>query len=448
MKSLLRPLVALAAALLAPAAGAAPLALDAALRNSQLPSKEGETFLRVSVKAPVVHLDKRLPMNLAVVIDRSGSMAENGPSHTEKMGDAKKAAQFLVGQLDERDTLTVVSFDDGAEILAPGARMTSPAKQAAKERIDTLFARGGTDMIAGLKAGIRAVREHQKGEQVNRVILISDGQPNVAEGLVELARDAQAHGVGVSTLGVGVDYNENLMTGIANAGNGGYYFVADASKLPQIFSTELHSLMAVVARNAALKIEFGSGVKPTKVYGYDAQVGPEATLVRLGDLTGGQIAEVLLKVHHPALSGAKQVAHVELVYEDALKKEAARADREVQATFTEDLRAVEASLDATTYAKTEQVATAEAVNQAMDAYARGDKDEAKKVLASRRQALQAAPAPAAAAAKPMLEQASAGLDKAEEAVDAKDDAVDGYGGAAGASAAAKKAKAAVRGLAR
>jgi Ca-activated chloride channel homolog len=446
MKPLFKPLLALLACLAAPAAQAAPLSLDAALRNSNLSSQEGETYLRVTVKAARVHLDARMPMNIAVVVDRSGSMSERGPSGTEKMKDAIASARFLIDQLDERDTLTVVSFDDGAEILAPGARMTAQAKASAKEKLGTLFARGGTDMLAGLGAGIRAATEHQKGDEVNRVILISDGIPNVADGLVEMARAAQSKGIGVSTLGVGVDYNENLMTAIANAGNGGYYFVADAQKLPQIFTQELHSLMAVVARNAALRIEFGSGVRPTKVFGYDAQVGQEATLVRLGDVVGGQSDEVLLQVRHPALSGEHPVAHVELVYLDAFDKSTQRAARDVKAVFTEDKRAVEASLDAKTYAKAEQVKTAEAVQQAMDDYSRGDKEKAKNVLASRRAAIAAAPAPAAAA--PEMKKASESLQFADEALAGGPATSMGYSGSEGVSAAAKAAKANVRSLER
>jgi len=447
MKAIFRPLLALMACFAAPAAHAAPLSLDAALRNGKLNATEGETYLRVTVKAAPVHIDTRMPMNIAVVIDRSGSMSESGPSGSQKMADAIASARFLVDQLDERDTLTVISFDDGAEILAPGTRMTAAAKASAKEKIGTLYARGGTDMLAGLGAGIRASHEHQKGDQVNRVILISDGIPNVADGLVDMARDAQSKGISVSTMGVGTDYNENLMTAMANAGNGGYYFVADARKLPEIFSKELHSLMAVVAKNAALKIEFGSGVKPTKIYGYDAEIGQEATLVRLGDVVGGQTAEVLLKVHHPALSGDRPVAHVELVYLDAMKKSSERADRDVSATFTEDKKAIEASLDAQTFAKTEQVATAEAVQQAMDDYAQGNKAEAQKVLATRRAAMHAAP-PAPAAAAPAMKKAAASLDFADEAIMAAPAATQGYAGEAGVSAAAKTAKENVRELER
>jgi Ca-activated chloride channel family protein len=446
MKTILTPLLALCACLAAPVASAGPVSLDASLRNGSLPETEGETYLRVTVRGQPVHLDTRQPMNLAVVIDRSGSMSESGPSGSEKMKDAISSARFLVDQLSERDTLTIISFDDGAEVLFPGVRMTKAAQASAKERLGTLFARGGTDMIAGLGAGIGAVKEHQKGDAVNRVILISDGIPNVAEGLVDLARGAQGKGIGVSTLGVGVDYNEDLMTSIANAGNGGYYFVADASRLPGIFQRELHSLMAVVARNAALKIEFGSGVKPVKVYGYDAQIGAESTLVRLGDVVGGQTSEVLFKLHHPALSGARPIAHVELVYLDAMKKETVRSDRQVTANFTADRHAVEASLDAATFAKEEQVATAEAVKTAMDAYASGNKDQARQVIAARRAAIAAAPAPAAAA--PMMEKATAGLQMADDAVEGKGEMSQGYGGAAGMNAAAKKAKESVRSLSR
>lgn len=441
MSRLLKPLLTLLAVLAPAGAFAGPLSLDAALKNSSLDAKEGDTFLRVTVQAQSIKLDTRMPMNLAVVIDRSGSMAQQGPSHTEKMGDAKTSAKFLVDQLDDRDTLTVISFDDGAEVLAQAGKMTPDNKQKAKKAIDTLYARGGTDMIAGLKAGIGQVKERVgQGEQVNRVILISDGVPNVSDGLVDLSRDAQSRGISVSTLGVGVDYNEDLMSHIAMAGNGGYYFVADASKLPAIFTKELHSLMAVVAKNAALKIEFGSGVKPVKVYGYDAQVTPETTIVRLGDIVGGQMSEVLLKIHHPGLTGEHPIARVELMYQDAFQKTVAKESKEVAAKFVGDPRLVEASLDAKTGAKAEQVATGEAVNQAMDAYARGDKDEAKKIIATRRAEMNAAPVAAAPMAAPAMAKAKKSLDFADDAIMAKPAATRGYSGAEGVSAASKAAK--------
>jgi Ca-activated chloride channel family protein len=450
MPKLLSSVLGVLCALTASAAAAAPITLEASLRNRQLDSQEGDTYLRVSVKAQAIHLDKRLPMNLAVVIDRSGSMSSEGPSGSEKMADAKKSAQFLIDQLDERDTLTVVSFDDGAEVLASAAHMTPANRERAQHAIDPLFARGGTDMIAGLGAGIAQVTERLgQQEQVNRVILISDGVPNVEQGLLEMARQAQGKGIGISTLGVGTDYNENLMTGLANAGNGGYYFVADASKLPSIFSRELHSLMAVVARNAALKIEFGSGVKPTKVYGYDAQVGAESTIIRLGDLVGGQTSEVLLRLHHPALTGEHPIAHVELKYQDAFKRELAQQDAELAANFVSDRKVVEASLDAVTYAKTEQVATAEAVNEAMDDYAAGNKDKAKKVLATRRAELNAAPpAPMPASVAPRMAKANASLDFADSALAGAPAASMGYAGADGVSAASKAAKEDVREMSR
>ncbi len=448
MPKLLSSALGVLCALSASVASAGPLSLEASLRNRKLDSGEGDTFLRVTVKAQAIHLDKRLPMNLAVVIDRSGSMASTGPGGTEKMADAKKAADFLVDQLDERDTLTVISIDYGAEVRAPAANMTAANKARAKESIEPLFARGGTDMIAGLTAGIRQVKERVgQQEQVNRVILISDGVPNVEQGLVDMARDAQGHGISLSTLGVGTDYNENLMTALANAGNGGYYFVADAGKLAQIFTRELHSLMAVVARNAALKIEFGSGVKPTKVFGYDAQVGPESTTIRLGDLVGGQTSEVLLRLHHPALSGEHPIAHVELMYQDAFKKELAHADTELAAVFVNDRQLVEASLDAPTFAKAAQVATAAAVHEARDDYARGDKGAAKKVLDNRRAAIAAAPPPPASVA-PKMARAKASLDFADEALAGAPAASQGYSGADGVSAATKSAKEDVRELER
>ncbi|MFN7135658.1 MAG: VWA domain-containing protein, partial [Myxococcales bacterium] len=275
------------------------------------------------------------------------------------------------------------SFDDGAELLAAGAGGGSAVREA-NRRIDALTPRGGTDMVAGLSTGIEKVKAAYRQDRTNRVILLSDGVPNTANGLVEMARAATQKGIQVTTIGVGTDYNEDLMSKIADAGAGNYYFINDGQALASILRKELNELAAVVGREAVLKVEFASGVKPVKVFGYDAKLDNERAIIPLGDIFGGQNAEILVKVRHPKLEGDKLIAKVDLAFYDALKKADARDSRSISASFIGDAKAVHASVHKETAAKAEKIAAAEALNEAMEKVKQGRYDEARQQLATQR----------------------------------------------------------------
>lgn len=379
LKAVLIPLLALAA----PAADRGPsLKFEAGLRNTQLPAGvAGDTFLRIAVTGERAVVDRRLPLDIALVIDRSGSMGAAGPKGSEKMSDAREAAKFLLSQLSEADIVSVVSFDNGAEVLVAATPATPEAIARARARIDGLYARGGTDMAAGLKTGTDQAVAGKKGERVSRILLISDGRPNTDQGLLALARGAVKKGINVSTLGVGLDYNEDLMAAIANAGTGNYHFVADAAALAGVFGKELRELMAVVAKETTLKVQFASGVTPVKVHGWEAELNGETAIIRVGDVYGGQTAEVLVRVHHPAHQGQKLVARVEASYHDALARRARSEGREVTAQFTRDAAAVSRSVDRKVAAKAQLVLSAEATTEAMDQLKAGRRDAARAIIA-------------------------------------------------------------------
>lgn len=372
-----------------PLLGAAPapelsakgsLDVHASLKNRKLPQQtEGETFLRIAVTGERLRTERRGPMNVALVIDRSGSMAGVGPKGTNKMEDAKKAALALLDQLGEADHFSVISFDNGAELLGGGPAIPARLTEA-RARVSSLSSRGGTDMIAGLSQGIAQAKEHYRQDRTNRVLLISDGVPNSEQGLVEMARAATQKGVQVTTIGVGTDYNENLMSRIADAGAGNYHFIGDATALAAVLQKELKELMAVVGREAFLKVQFASGVTPVKFFGYDVRTVGDETIVPLGDLFSGQTAEVLVKVRHGKLEGERKVAKVSLAYYDAVRKSDRRAEREVAAAFVADGKAVTASLDKDTAAKAEKVAAAQVIEEASERLRAGRRDEALSMV--------------------------------------------------------------------
>lgn len=367
------------------------ISMDAALERSQLLANErGETFLRVALIGQKVALKKRLPMNVVVVIDRSGSMGGQSPAGTQKMYDAREAAKFLISQLQAGDKAAIVSFDNGAEVLSKAQDITPQSIVAISRKIDTLSPRGGTDMVSGLKTGLAQARALLRRDQVNRIILISDGHPNTTEGLNQLARKAAKKGVTVTTMGVGTDYNEDLMSTIADAGQGNYYFIKDSAKMAKIFEQELKTMIAVVAREAVIKIKLKNGVKVEEVYGYEASIGRTEAAIPVGDILGGRYNEVLTRLSFPAQKGQTELVNVTLAYHDALANKGRKLTEIVKAEFVSDAKAVTASINTEVAEKVEKVKIANATKQAMDEYRAGNIDKAKAIIRTQQKATSAA----------------------------------------------------------
>jgi len=174
------------------------------------------------------------------VLDRSGSM-----SGSKKMAYALEAACFAVEQLLATDRVSVTAFDDQVETLAPNAPVVDKAGLIA--RIRKITPRGVTDLHDGWKEGGRQVENGLISQGVNRVILLSDGQAN--HGVTDpnvIAREAvglSARGVSTTTMGLGDDYNEDLLQAMAEAGDGNYYFIESPQQLADIFQTVLSGRM-------------------------------------------------------------------------------------------------------------------------------------------------------------------------------------------------------------
>ena len=175
---------------------------------------------------------RRTPLNLAVVLDKSGSMTG------AKLEKAKQAATQLVDRLAPNDVFSLVIYSDEARVLVPAQKVED--KDALKEKIASIEAGGSTALYAGVKTGARQLQEYFSGKCINRVILHSDGLANVGPSstsdLRRLGHELAESGISVTTIGVGDDYNEDLMAGLAEASDANYYYVQDTEKLPEIFA--------------------------------------------------------------------------------------------------------------------------------------------------------------------------------------------------------------------
>ena len=236
---------------------------------------------------------ERPPINLALVLDRSGSMEEKG-----KLDYLKRAASLVVDQLGSRDRLAIVEYDDAITLMWPSSRVESP--QIIKRLISELTPRGSTNLTGGMMRGAEEVIEHFEPNSVNRVLLLSDGLAN--NGITDpyeirrLVRGARAKGAPISSIGLGLDYNEDLMQDIAEGGGGRYYYVESPQQMARIFEEELKTLFATCARDVSLRFIPARNDARIEVPGYDSRKENGETLIPLADLYAGESRSVLMRI--------------------------------------------------------------------------------------------------------------------------------------------------------
>jgi Ca-activated chloride channel family protein len=225
-----------------------------------------EVIVQIEVEARKNEDGRRSPMNLAIVLDRSGSM------EGAKLEKARQAAAMAVDKLADDDIFSLVVYDNDVDLLIPPERVGGhDHREDIKARIFRIQAGGSTALHAGVVLGAKQVRSRFDKERVNRVILLSDGLANVGPSstsdLARLGRELRSDGISVSTIGLGDDYNEDLMTALAEASNANYYYVKDAEKLPGIFAEELGAARSLLARSIIIRIEAPDGVKLKEIIG-------------------------------------------------------------------------------------------------------------------------------------------------------------------------------------
>jgi len=277
---------------------ASPIALPApkllgSLGSKTLPAlRDTALVARLSIDANADQPVVRPPLNVALCIDTSGSM------EGKAIDDARKAALAFLDGLRPGDGFSVVTFDQTARVVVPASRVGTTDLKKVRASIEQIKAQGTTAMTEGLALAIQQVRSFYDPSRVNRVVLVSDGVPNDATALRNLAAQAAASNISVSTMGLGLDYDELLMGDLAQTGGGRFKYIDDSSKIATVLEQELSRISRVSARNASLQITPGPGVTIDSVVGLQmTRLGGNAVQVYLGDVSLGSKRDVYLRMH-------------------------------------------------------------------------------------------------------------------------------------------------------
>ena len=245
----------------------------------------------------------RLPLNLGVVIDRSGSMYDE-----RRLEFVTEAVKFLADNLTADDKVSIVAFADRAKVLiTPEAARDKSAVKRAIDDIDLLDIGGGTQMALGMQAAIDEVKKNLSPDRLNRVLVLTDGQTYEETACIDLVEKNRDE-ISFSTMGVGVEFNEKLLQRLAQDSNGKYHFIGDPAEIPGIFEDELEGLRSVSLRNGRIEVTLSQGVQVREAFRASPEiyvlgtplVGEDRKIsYEIGDLQAGVPGSVLLTLVLP-----------------------------------------------------------------------------------------------------------------------------------------------------
>jgi Ca-activated chloride channel family protein len=337
--------------------------------------------------------EKRAPISLAVVLDTSGSMSG------EKIEEARRSVLRLIAEMRDDDEIAMIRYSDSSELVQPLARVGT-VRSALSSRVRQLDVGGGTNIPSGLQHGLRALDEAARG-RVRRIVLVSDGLDNTRAQAEDLARSSFSSGITVSSLGVGLDFDESYMGSLAQNGHGNFAFVKDGASMASFLHRELEETAGTTIENARVRLQLPAGVRFVSATGADAVVnGNEVELV-LGSLFAGDDRRVVVELTASAFGNAR-----------------ADFDFDTQASWTQvggtmitahaprlallattDASEVDRGKDGAVIASATSVTASRRQVEAANAYAQGDVTRAAQLAEKNEIALSAAmaaaPAPAA-----------------------------------------------------
>ncbi len=298
-----------------------------------------DVVLKITLDAPSAPLHiQRPPVNLSLVLDQSGSMGGN------KIEQAKAAAIEALTRLGLQDIFSVVVYDSNVNTIIPA--QNAKDIQGIIRRIQQIRAGGSTALFGGVSQGAAEIRKNIENDYIHRIVLLSDGLANVGprmpDDLGRLGAALIKENISVTTVGVGTDYNEDLMAKLAQKSDGNTYFVESGYDLPRIFAAELGDVLNVVAKRVKVTITLPDGVKAIDIIGREGRIKGRKIELFMNQLYGDQEKYALVKVNIPkSISGTKMmIAQADVNYENPFNQKSEKSSGISYASFSRDPKKV------------------------------------------------------------------------------------------------------------
>lgn len=353
------------------------------------PFYDGEVFAELEFEAADERPDERAPLNVALVVDRSGSM--NG----QPLEQAKKAAHAFVDGLERRDRVSLISFDGRVSTEVRSTVVDGEGREILHSAIDRLHTRGSTNLSGGLEAGSREVARHSSPEMVQRVVVLTDGRPNNGitdmEGLTRKTASIRKNGVSVSTLGFGTNYDAELLGAMATEGAGNFEHISESSDLERAFADELDDMASTVASGLKVDLESSDGVRIEEVYGFSRDRIDGAERITLGDMEADARRSAVVKLSlsdaDVELGSLRDLVDVRVDFRDRLADRAVGKSASLDTRITANEEDVENARDSEVMARVEEQRSLASLEEIEERYASGDREGAQRRIEQERERL-------------------------------------------------------------
>lgn len=313
---------------------ASQVGLSVAMSNPILKSGQKQTaFLKVGLEGfRMPATTPRVPVNVAIVLDKSGSMKG------QKIAEARQAAIQAVQRLDANDIVSVIVYDSTVQVLVPATKLSD--KESVCQRISAVQPGGRTALFAGVSKAAAEVRKFIDRDRVNRIILLSDGLANIGPSapseLGSLGASLKKENISVTSMGLGLDYNEDLMVSLASQSGGNHIFIEEATQIAEFFRKEFNSVLSVVAQEVDITINVADGIRPVRVFGNQAEINGQKVIASLTQLYSEQEKFLVLEVEVPATpeGKARDIAQVSVDYDNMLTRATDRLSSKASVNFS------------------------------------------------------------------------------------------------------------------
>lgn len=295
-----------------------------------------EEIIQIGIQGGKTDFEDLPPMNLAFVIDHSGSMSD-----AEKLTWVKDAFGIFIEKVRSVDYVSLVIFDDRAKVVFPATKMNSNQKRMQfKRAVRAIRPEGSTNIKEGLQLGCLEVVKNLNREYTNRVLFLSDGQDtcgNSDQDILGVAEQFYAQGVTISTIGVGQSFDLDLMVKMARLGGGSSRFISDREEMEETFGSELDRMVVPLARNLEMTLEFLVDVDVLDTWGYENRRSGDTVQYYQRTLHHGDYETILahIRIQPQRFTGEMELARFTIRYEDVYGNEFQSGPHIIQANFVD-----------------------------------------------------------------------------------------------------------------